>query len=412
MRMNKKAIVLGGTNPHIDLIKNLKKRGFENILIDYANNPPAKQFADKHILESNLDQEKVLEIARDFQANLVINICLDQQMPVACYVSEKLGLPIPYSYETAQLVTNKELMKRKMVDSDIPTSKHIIVDENLEFDYLDLNYPVVIKPVDGTGALGVGKANNGQELKRLLPEALQVSKAKKTIVEEFNEGKEFNVYCFVKEGKTEILLIGQKFKMADLGKTGMQNVGSIFSPEIPSSLEKKIGLIANKIASCFNLKNSPILIQTIVHGEDVKVIEIAARIGGTGSYKTIKMFTKFDIIDATVSAFLGQNFELKRKPIDNFYATNILYMKPGIFSHLVGEKELLKERIIEEFIPLKTRGVEVGENMVSRSKLGFFIVKAANKQELFNKISRAIEKIEAYDISGEPILQKDLFLRE
>ena len=38
-----KAIVLGGVAPHISLIERLKNRGFEVILIDYLDDPPAKK---------------------------------------------------------------------------------------------------------------------------------------------------------------------------------------------------------------------------------------------------------------------------------------------------------------------------------------------------------------------------------
>ena len=80
-----KAIVLGGTNPHIELIKNLKKRGYYTILVDYAENPLAKDYADEHIQESSLDKEKVFKIARDRKVNLVISTCSDQANVTACY---------------------------------------------------------------------------------------------------------------------------------------------------------------------------------------------------------------------------------------------------------------------------------------------------------------------------------------
>ena len=109
------AIVLGGTFPHIELIKNLQQRGYYAVLVDYLDHPPAKDFADEHLQESTLDQDRVLDIAQSRGAKLVISTCIDQANVTACYVAEKLGLPAPYSYETALSVTNKGLMKEKMV---------------------------------------------------------------------------------------------------------------------------------------------------------------------------------------------------------------------------------------------------------------------------------------------------------
>ena len=86
------AIVLGGTLPHCELVRNLQGRGYYVILIDYLEAPPASSVADEHVQESTLDKELVLHIARKREASLVISTCIDQANVTACYVMEKLGL--------------------------------------------------------------------------------------------------------------------------------------------------------------------------------------------------------------------------------------------------------------------------------------------------------------------------------
>ncbi|MBO4909063.1 MAG: hypothetical protein J5476_07260 [Lachnospiraceae bacterium] len=126
-----KALILGGTAPHKELIEKLKKRGYHTILVDYFENPPAKEVADEHIMISTLDKEAVLETAKKLNADLVISTCVDQANAVCCYVAEKLGLPIPYSYETALDMTDKSRMKKIMKEHDIPTSDYLVLDEAL-----------------------------------------------------------------------------------------------------------------------------------------------------------------------------------------------------------------------------------------------------------------------------------------
>src|SRR5690554_5176276 len=118
----KKAIVLGGTVPHIALIERLKMRGYYTVLVDYLSDPPAKEYADEHIQESTLDPRIVLEIARNIETDLVISACIDQANAIACYVAERLNLPHPYSYDTALDVTQKHRMKSIMEQAGIPTS--------------------------------------------------------------------------------------------------------------------------------------------------------------------------------------------------------------------------------------------------------------------------------------------------
>ena len=59
----KKALVLAGGIPQIELIKELKRRGYFTILADYYENPVAKPYADKFYQESTLDLEMIEKIA-------------------------------------------------------------------------------------------------------------------------------------------------------------------------------------------------------------------------------------------------------------------------------------------------------------------------------------------------------------
>ena len=45
-------------------------------------------------------------------------------------------------------------------------------------------------------------------------------------------------------------------------------------------------------------------------------------------------------------------------------------------------------------------------------KVGSFIIKAQNKDELLRKTKLAIDGLEVYDIEGNPIMRKDIYLKE
>ena len=160
----KRAIVLGGVSPHIALIKNLKERGYEVILVDYYQNPPAKPYADEHIQESTLDRDVIINIAKERNADLIITTCVDHANVIMTYAAEQLDLPHPYSYETALNVTDKGRMKRIMKENNVPTSDFMILDDKSQLDGLQLTFPMVIKPVDNNGSKGVKKVDSMEEL--------------------------------------------------------------------------------------------------------------------------------------------------------------------------------------------------------------------------------------------------------
>ncbi|MBQ3313333.1 MAG: carboxypeptidase-like regulatory domain-containing protein, partial [Prevotella sp.] len=158
------AIVLGGTNPHIELISQLKARGYFVVLVDYLDNPPAKAHADIHDQTSTMDLDAVTEVARRYDASLVMSACVDQANITACYVAEQLGLTKPYSYDTASRITNKGIMKQMMSQYGIPTTKYLYLENSETEPELDLTYPVMVKPADSCASSGVKKARNHDEL--------------------------------------------------------------------------------------------------------------------------------------------------------------------------------------------------------------------------------------------------------
>jgi len=403
------AIVLGGTYPHIKLIDNLKKRGYYTVLVDYYENPSAKMVADEHIKESTLDLDKVVEIACERDAKLVISTCIDQANVTACYVAEKLGLPAPYSYETALAVTNKGLMKDCMVQNGIPTSKYIVIKDLNGFESAGLNYPVVVKPVDSNSSKGVRKACGLDELVRFLDEALKISRTDDAIIEEYKEGREIGVDCIIKDKKASLIMTRERRKVVSLGDPIQQIQGSFWPAVITQRNTIALKKIAEDIANAFDLDNTPLMMQTIVNGDEINVIEFGARVGGGENYQIIELHTGYDIIEAAIDSFLGCPLTLDYKAPTTFYADIYLYTEPGPFGELSGYEELVDTGVIEYLHVYKEKGVEVGAEISSNNRVGAFLVRSEAIEGLYNKINNAIQKIEASDVHGRSVLRKDIY---
>jgi biotin carboxylase len=404
------AIVLGGTIPHTELINNLKKRGYYAILIDYLESPPAANVADLHIRESTLDMDLVLQIAIENQAKLVISTCIDQAGVTACYVAEKLNLPAPYSYETALKVTNKTLMKEIMSEYNIPTSKFCVVSEYDELSEAKLKIPLVVKPADSNSSKGVRRCDNVDELKSFLEQALKISRNDKAVVEEFVEGKEIGLDCFITHDTAHIIMMHQKRKPSSNNNDVMYSIGSISPPEISETAKRKLIEIVKKIASAFRLKNTPLLLQTIVNGEEASVVEFSPRIGGGLNFRKIRLFTGFDIIDAAVDSYLCNPVTPVYTYPDFFFSENHIYAMPGLLSHVEGHKSLLENNTIEEVHFNKSKGMQLTTDMASSNRVGSFIVKAKTIDELRKKIRSAIDMMEVYNVNGQAIMKKEIYL--
>lgn len=405
------ALVLGGTVPHCELIRQLKDRGYYTVLIDYLDDSPAKSIADEHVQESTLDKDKVLEVARKMDAKLVICGCVDQANITACYAMEQLGYKPPYSYETALAITNKGVMKKVMMEKGIPTSKYIYVDSSCDVPEVELRYPVMVKPADSNSANGVKKASNEDEMRLYLKEALQISRNGRAIIEEFVSGQEISAYCFITDHKAKLLMTAERISIMDGKEQIIKCYSSIAPARISRTAEKEAENIATQIAEAFELDNTALFFQGIVNGDRIDVIEFAPRIGGGVCFKTIKENTSFDIISAIIDSWEGKRvgFETYNDP-SRLLVVNTIYGEDSTFEHLENVDKVLEENLAVAFYQIRSKGDEIDNSRASSSRIAFFIVNAADEDELLQKVHAVYETVKVVDDKGNNVIRKDLNL--
>jgi len=406
-----RAIVLGGTSPHIELIKKLKRRGYFTILVDYYDNPPAKEHADLHIQESTLDKEKVLGLARKHHAELVISTSVDQANVTACFVSEKLDLPHPYSYNTSLYVTDKLKMKKRMLDHGIPTSKFILAESFADFEKSDMQFPLVVKPSDSTGSKGVRMVRNLIELKESFSEALEISRNKQVIIEEYATGQEVQFDFIVQNGRAELIMTRDKhpFKGASDTNPVLQSTGSTVPTVISEKYITKLESIGQSITDAFLLSNTVMFLQAKVGNGCISVLEFACRIGGGLSYSMLYNITGNDIISLAVDLWVGKNAKFKVSKIDKFWGTTLLYAKEGIFLRIKGLNYLRETNKIVKGYTFKTKGTVIGSGVTSNERVGGFLLNAPTRKMLFERQNECLDKIQIIDLKGNNIVRKGIY---
>lgn len=411
MACNPVAIVLGGTVPHSHLIKLLKQRGYYTVLIDYTQNPPAKEFADEHVIESTLDKDAVLRIAQMKNARLVISTNVDQANVTCCYVAEKLDLPRPYSYNTALNVTDKKRMKQIMWDNGVPTSRYAVVKTAEELKGIKLTYPLMIKPADSNSANGVKRVFSEDELFISLPDVLKFSRNGSAIVEEFKEGKEISAYGVVVGGCAKLIMHQERISVYD----GIDKVIKCYASLAPSRISERAvsraESLLTQIAQAFDLDNTPLFFQGVVQGDDVSVIEFAPRVGGGISYQTILDSTGYDLISSGIDSFLNIPIEIDGwHAMKHLYAVNQIYGEDGVYDHSEGVEGLLRDGIAKTISFYKSTGSVIKTNSASSSRIGVMVVCGDSQSELRNKIATAFITLDSFDVNGRSIIRRDLNL--
>jgi len=402
-----KALVIAGGLAQIELIKQLKERGITTVLIDGNANALARPYADKFCQLPIFDIEAVKNLAVEEKVDFLITCCADQVLLVVAQVSEMLGLPCYIDYQTGLNVSDKKYMKRIFHENNIPTSRHV---ELMELDWeqvKDLQYPLVVKPVDAYSSRGVRKALNPEELERYFNEAAQISRSGGVIVEEFVSGTEISVDVYVENGVAKVLCVSNSEKINDADRF------IIFRGRYPVAASQQImdqiQVVAQQIADAFGLVDSPMLIQMINTGERVSVLEFCARTGGNMKYLLIKRACGFDVIKAVIDLAVGVKPHVELRAPENKYIVNdFIYCKPGVFDHLEGFEELMAEGIITDYCQIRPKGMKVSGVTSSSDRIAGFTVQADTLEEFNRKHRIAVESLRVMDAEGNDMMRHDL----
>lgn len=403
-------IVLGGNYSHVPLINNLKARGYNVILVDYLDKPIGAFYSDQHLQISTFDKDAVLEIAKENSAKFIITTNVDQINITACYVSEQLGLPHPYSYASACLMTNKLVMKKTFIENDISTAKQYEFNSLEEVTNYKGDYPLIVKPVDLNGSKGVHKASSLDELIKYYDNARTLSRSGRVIVEDYIDGVEQTYYYFVKDNQPVYLFSSEKKHFRPLNDEVIQSTGVISLSKSSNSIHKTMEEYALKICKAFNINNSPLFIQTIVKSGKPYVLEFAARNGGGLSSIIIKEDCGVDLLDLTIDAYIGNEYEIGNlRALDGYTAVLTIYAPEKTISKIDGLDIILNNKYADSFHQYVPLGEKMAKDMSSRSRIGAFIIRSKNKEGISKKVSLINSTLKVLDDKGDDFMRHDIY---
>lgn len=375
-----KLAVIGASYLQQPLVEKAKEMGLEVHCFAWEEGAVCKDIADHFYPISIIEKEEILSICQQIGINGICTIASDVAAPTVAYVAENMGL-VGNSYESAVRANNKYLMRESFSKADVPCPKYMVatpdtINTPSVLDGLrEFQYPIIIKPSDRSGSLGVSKICTPAEYYPAIDKAMEVSFRHEAMIEEFIEGREISVEFISYQGHHYPLQITDKVT------TGAPHFVELEHHQ-PSSLSKDmyetIYSITEKALDALGITNGASHSEyKITPKGRIAIMEIGARMGGDfiGS-DLVRLSTGYDFLKGVIEVALG------------------IFKKPNITEHKYsGVYFLCKET--EYLLPFfnmwesnhEIRYCEVIDNnlrnvLCSADRSGFFIYQSDRKFEL------------------------------
>ncbi|MEJ5051261.1 ATP-grasp domain-containing protein [Chryseobacterium culicis] len=344
----KKIAILGASYLQMPLVQKAKENGHEVHCFAWDDGRAVcKEYADYFYDVSVLEKDIILEKCKVIGINGILTIATDICIPTIAYVAHELNLP-GNSIECSLLTTNKSLMRKCFEEHHIRSPRSITVSEFNADDFTTFNYPLIIKPSDRSGSLGVIKAASLEEGKTAIENAITYSFSKTCVVEEYIKGKEVSVETISFKGEHQIIIITDKVITTE---PYFVELAHHQPSSFPEHIQNKIHDITYAILNATKVENGASHVELMItENGDVYPIEIGSRMGGDfiGS-DLVQLSTGFDYVQAVLDIALGQfilPLEIQQKKYSGVYflSENTKHLLP-IFTESQFDKYIVKKEI-------------------------------------------------------------------
>ena len=412
----KKLLILGGNPETIPLVEIANSWGIKTIVASARYTDPAKACAWKAYDFEGLDVGAVIKIATEEQVDGVLVGVADILVPMYCKVCEALDLPCYATQKIVDVFAFKDVFKATCEQYGVHGIPEFYLDADLKREDLDrIQYPVMVKPVDNGGGVGMTVAYNEQELIEGVKKALDSSYKKRFIVEKYMQCEDMGMYYTFKDGKCSASCIYDRYTTDEQPGLSRVCLGGTY----PSKhLDEYFSRMHENVLRMFKeigIKNGILMLSGFYENGEFYVYDTGFRLQGEAPHLLMKAIHGFDQREMLIRfALTGSEGDVNLDRDDDtrlrgkWAATKWFLLKQGRIAKIEGLDNLDSDSSVVANIQRLHEGDTVVPEWIGNEKqvLTRLYLVCDSKQELADKLNEYERKVHVYDENGNEMLLK------
>ncbi len=274
-------LVIGGKLQGTEAVYLAAKAGWETVLVDRRDAPPAAGLADRHVI-ADVVVDEALAKGLVTACDAVLPAC--EELTTLEWLAERVpawGVPLLFDLDAYRVSESKLASQRLFAELDVPQP----------LPWPSCGFPAVVKPDSASGSEGVSVVGDEAELAAAL--AGLAAGGRRPVIEEYVAGPSLSLEVLAWDGHAVPLQVtGLEFDAVYDCKRVVAPVGEAAAggpaaagPGDPCAWDHAVapGTLAAFDAAAVRLAeglglNGLMDVEVMVHGADAKVLEIDARL--------------------------------------------------------------------------------------------------------------------------------------
>lgn len=414
----KKLLILGGNPETIPLVEIANSWGIKTIVASARHTDPAKAYAWKAYDFEGLDAGAVIKIATEEKVDGVLVGVADILVPMYCKVCEALDLPCYATQKIVDVFAFKDVFKSTCEHYGVHGIPEYYLDAEMKREDLDrIKYPVMVKPVDNGGGVGMTVAFNEEELREGVKKALDASYKKRFIVEKYMQCEDMGMYYTFKDGVCSASCIYDRYTTDEQPGLSRVCLGGTYPSKHLNEYFSRMHDNALRMFKEIGIQNGILMLSGFYENGEFYVYDTGFRLQGEAPHLLMKAIHGFDQREMLIRfALTGSEGDIDLAKDDDtrlrgkWAATKWFLLKQGKIAKIEGlsDSDLEKDSCVVANIQRLHEGDTVVPEWIGNEKqvLTRLYLVCDSKQELADKLNEYEQKVRVFDENGNNMLLK------
>lgn len=406
----KKLLILGGNPETSPLVRLANDMGIKTIVTSGRHTDDAKKYAWKSFDVDGMDVPGVIALARDEKVDGVLVGVADILVPSYCKVCDALGFPCYATQKIVDVFAFKDVFKSTCESYGIHGIHEYYLDAEMKQSDIDkISYPVMVKPVDNGGGVGMTVVYDEAELRPAVQKALEASKQKRFIVEKYMQCEDMGMYYTFKDGVCSASCIYDRYTTDEQPGLSRVCLGGTYPSKHINEYFERMHENACRMFKDIGIQNGILMLSAFYENGEFYVYDTGFRLQGEAPHLIINEIQGFDQREMLIRfALTGSEGTLRLETADDPYlkgkwaATLWFLLKKGRIEKIEGLDGALKDSRVIENVQRLHEGDTVPEEWIGNEKqvLTRLYLVCNTKQELAETLEHYMSTVKVFDTDG------------